>query len=65
MFSRIIFEGIIYVLRTGCQCKSLRKESFGSASSIHKYFRLWLKAVLFVALWKAGLAECNEMEGIA
>jgi len=65
MSSRKIFEGIVYVLRTGCQWKSLKKESFGSSSSIHKYFRFWLKAGFFEALWEAGLAEYDEMEGIS
>lgn len=65
MPSRRIFEGIVFVLRTGCQWKSLPRERFGSASSIHKYFRQWLKAGFFQALWRAGLAESDEMEGIA
>lgn len=62
---RQIFEGIVYVLRTGCQWKALPKERFGSASSIHKYFMDWMRSGFFVALWRAGLAEYDEMEGIA
>lgn len=65
MSARKIFEGIVYVLRTGCQWKALKKESFGSASSIHKYFRWWLKMGFFESLWRAGLVEYDEMEGIA
>jgi transposase len=65
MDSRKVFEGIVFVLRTGCQWKALPKERFGSASSVHKYFRLWLKAGLFLNLWRAGLCEYDEMEGIA
>jgi putative transposase len=65
MSERRAFEGIVFVLRTGCQWKSLPKERFGSASSVHKYFRQWLKAGFFLALWRAGLAEYDEMEGIA
>ena len=30
---RKVFEGIVYVLRTGCQWKALPKEQYGSASS--------------------------------
>ena len=40
-------------------------ERFGSASAIHKRFLEWDKAGFFVALWQAGLAEYDEMEGIA
>ena len=62
---RTVFEGIVYVLRTGCQWKALPKVRFGSASSIHGYFRAWLKVGFFENLWKAGLAEYDEVEGIA
>ena len=62
---RKVFEGIVYVLRTGCQWKALPKELFGSPSAIHTYFRHWEQAGLFVAIWQAGLAEYDEMEGIA
>ncbi len=33
--ARLVFEGIVYVLRTGCQWKALPAERFGSASAIH------------------------------
>jgi len=62
---RQVFEGIVYVLRTGCQWKALPKERFGSASSIHGYFIRWMKAGFFLSLWHAGLAEYDEMEGIS
>ena len=62
---RRVFEGIVYVLRTGCQWKALPEERFGSASSIHKYFRLWATTGVFVRLWRKGLAEYDDLEGIA
>ncbi len=65
MDPRKVFEGIVFVLRTGCQWKALPKERFGSASSVHKYFRQWLKEGFFLSLWRAGLCEYDEMEGIA
>lgn len=65
MDPRKVFEGIVYVLRTGVQWKALPKSVFGSASSIHKYFLKWKKAGVFVKLWRKGLAEYDEMEGIA
>lgn len=65
MHKRTVFEGIMYVLRTGCQWKALPKERFGSPSSIHKYFRQWARAGFFLAMWRIGLAEYDEMEGIA
>lgn len=65
MDPRKVFEAIVFVLRTGCQWKALPKERFGSASSVHRYFRTWLKQGFFLELWRAGLAEYDEMEGIA
>ena len=62
---RQVFEAIVYVLRTGCQWKALPRERFGSASAIHKRFLEWEKGGFFLALWRAGLAEYDEMEGIA
>ena len=62
---RRVFEGIVYVLRTGCQWKAVPKERFGSPSAIHGYFTRWLKLGFFLSLWRAGLAEYDEMEGIA
>jgi len=41
---RQVVNGILYVLRTGCQWKSLRKEWFGASSSIHAYYQAWGKA---------------------
>ncbi len=63
--ARMVFEAIVYVLRTGCQWKALPRERFGSASAIHKRFLEWEAEGLFVNLWQAGLAEYDEMEGIA
>src|ERR1700730_9472061 len=62
---RVVFEAIVYVLRTGCQWKALPAEGFGSASAIHKRFLECAKAGAVVRLWQAGLAEYDEMEGIA
>ena len=62
--ARQIFSAIVYVLRTGCQWKALPRE-FGSASAIHAHFQRWQREGLFVKLWQTGLAEYDEMEGIA
>jgi transposase len=64
MSPRQVFSAIVYVLRTGCQWKALPKE-FGSASAVHKHFQQWHRAGFFLNLWRAGLAEYDDMEGIA
>ena len=38
---------------------------FGSASAVHKRFLEWEAAGVFEAMWKAGLAEYDQMQGIA
>jgi transposase len=63
--ARQVFAGIVYVLRTGIQWKALPKERFGSPSAIHRYFRSWSAQGFFLALWQAGLAEYEDLEGIA
>jgi transposase len=63
--ARLVFEAIVHVLRTGCQWKALSAERFGSASAIHARFLEWEKAGFFEALWKAGLAEYDDLNGIA
>lgn len=65
MEPRKVFEAIIFVLRTGCQWKALPTAHFGSASAIHKYFLAWKRQKVFVTLWRKGLAEYDELEGIA
>ena len=60
---RRVFEGIVYVLRTGCQWKAIPKE-FGASSSIHKYFLNWALAGLFQTMWASGLTEYDELKGI-
>jgi transposase len=62
--ARKVFEAIIHVLRTGTPWKSLPR-SVGSSSAIHRWFDAWHAAGFFHKLWAAGLAEHEEMEGIA
>ena len=62
--ARQIFAAIVHVLRTGCQWKALPRQ-FGSASAVHQHFQNWQRTGFFVALWRAGLTEYDEMEGIA
>jgi len=62
--ARLVFEAIVYVLRTGCQWRALPFERFGSCSAIHARFLEWKRAGFFEAIWQAGLAEYDCLEGI-
>ena len=45
--SRAIFEGIMFVMRTGCQWQALLKERFGSPSDIYTHFARWQRKGFF------------------
>jgi transposase len=60
---RTILNGILYVLRTGCQWKMLPRE-FGSGSTAHAHFRSWVRQGVLGRLWKACLQEYDELKGI-
>jgi transposase len=55
----------VYVLRTGIQWKAAPKERFGSSSALHRYFLEWRDAGFFSKLWRKGIAELDEMEGVS
>ena len=61
--SRQVLDGILYVLRTGCQWKAVPQE-FGSPSTLHQYFQEWTKKGVFFRLWKEALWEYDALEGI-
>ena len=51
--NRDVIEGIWYVLWTGCQWKSIRKEWFNVSSSVlHERFQTWQEQGIFEKLFK-------------
>ena len=60
---RRILDGILYVLRTGCQWKMLPRE-YGSGSAAHEHFQEWVRRGVFGKLWKLCLKEYDEIKGI-
>ncbi|WP_411725236.1 transposase [Methyloglobulus sp.] len=61
---RKVFEGILYVLRTGCPWEALPKGGVGGASAVHQCFLDWRAAGLFERPWRAGLLEYRELGGL-
>jgi transposase len=47
---RKVFEGILYILRTGCQWKLLPAE-YGSGSTCHRRFQEWVQHDIFKKVW--------------
>ena len=60
---RKVMDGILYVLRTGCQWKMLPKE-FGSGSTCHRRFQQWNGIGIFKNMWIRLLKEYDNKKGI-
>jgi putative transposase len=61
---RRILNGILYVLRTGCQWKMLPREYY-AGSTTHRYFQHWAEAGVFRKMWIHCLREYDDLKGIA
>jgi transposase len=59
---RKVMNGVLYVLRTGCQWKMLPSE-FGSGSTCHRYFQEWEREGVFRKFWKIMVIEYDEKKG--
>jgi transposase len=60
---RRVLDGILYVLRIGCQWKMLPKE-YGSGSTCHRRFQEWILSKVFQKLWNRLLQVYDDVEGI-
>jgi putative transposase len=60
---RKVLDGILYVLRTGCQWKMLPKV-YGSGSTSHRRFQEWNKLDVFKKTWIKLLKIYDNVVGI-
>lgn len=61
---RQAMDGILFVLRTGCQWNALNATGICSSSTAHRQFQQWIEAGVFLNLWSMGLREYDELQGI-
>lgn len=61
---RKAMDGILFVLRTGCQWNALNATEICSSSTAHARFQKWTKAGVFQKMWKRGLTHYDELMGI-
>ena len=61
---RKVMNGILFVLRTGCQWKALDATGICSGSTAHARFQEWEQAGVFLDVWKQGLLEYDELHGL-
>lgn len=63
---RKVLDGILYVLRTGCQWKMLPKKEYGSGSTTcHRRFQEWTVSKVFQKLWVRLLEVYDDLRGIS
>ena len=60
---REIVNGILYVLRTGCQWKAVPR-AFGSGSTCHRRFQQWAQDGTWERLWREQLVGYDREHGI-
>ena len=60
---RKVLDGIVYVLRSGCQWKMLPSE-FGSGSTCPRRFQQWVQIDIFKKIWIILLKEYDHKKGI-
>lgn len=60
---RKVLDGILYVLRTGCQWKMLPRD-YGSGSTCHRRFQQWVRLGVFQRLWLRLLQVYDDVKGI-
>lgn len=63
--ARQLFEAIVHVRERAANGRALTKKRFASASTIHNRFLEWEVAGIFASIWRAGLAEYDQMASIA
>ena len=61
--NRTVLNGILYVLRTGCQWKMVPRQ-YGSGSTCHLRFQTWARAGIFERVWRACLNDYDDLHGI-
>lgn len=61
---RRVLNGILYVLKTGCQWKAVPRV-YGSGSSVHDSFQKWVACGCFEQAWVLVLERYDDLIGIS
>ena len=60
---RRILNGIIYVMRSGCQWNRL-PEKYGSDSTVHRTMQRWIRRGVLERFWAVLVENCEELGGV-
>lgn len=63
VLNRTVLDGILYVLRTGCQWKMVPRQ-YSSGSTCHLRFQTWVRAGVFERAWRVCLQHYDDLRGI-
>lgn len=61
---RPVLNGIIYVMRSGCQWNHLPKV-FGDDSSVHRTMQRWIAKGVLDEIWSVLVGHCEALGGVA
>jgi len=61
--ARAALNGIIYVMRSGCQWNRLPAQ-FGDDSSVHRTMQRWIARGVFQRIWAVLAEDCAELGGV-
>ena len=61
--NRQVVNGILFVLRSGCQWNQL-PTSFPDDSSVHRTFVRWSDRKVFEAIWADLIEACEDLDGV-
>jgi putative transposase len=61
---RQMFDGILYVLRTGCQWHAMPRDVYGPGSTVHAHFSQWVRSGVFFKAWQRVLDYYDGAIGI-
>ena len=60
---RMMLNGIIFRLRSGCQWNQLPKD-LGDASTIHRTFQRWVQGDVLLKIWAVVVERCEELRSV-
>ena len=60
---RQVLDGVLYVLRTGCQWKAV-PAVYGSSSTVHRRFQHWVDTGVWEAMWRLLLEYYDAVHGL-
>jgi putative transposase len=61
---RLLFDALLYVLRTGCQWHAIPRQEYAPGTTVHGRFRQWVQAGVFEKAWKVLLEYYDQKVGI-